>query len=90
MRIEFGEYAQVFEDSELTNTPRSRSIGAIPVNPTGNAQAGSYFFLPLFTAAKIARHHWTAIPISDSTVARVEALELADGQPLIQPHGPRG
>jgi acetolactate synthase regulatory subunit len=46
MRIEFGSYAQVFEDNLITNTPRARTLGAIALNPTGNAQ-GDYYFCPL-------------------------------------------
>jgi hypothetical protein len=49
MRVEFGAYVQVFEDINPTNTPRARSLGAIALNPTGNAQ-GSYNFMSFNTA----------------------------------------
>jgi hypothetical protein len=61
MRLEFGAYAQVFEDNDPSNTIRARSLGAIALNPTGNAQ-GDYFFMSLATGAKISRHQWTALP----------------------------
>jgi hypothetical protein len=38
LKIEFGSYAQVFEDNNPTNTVRSRTTGAIALTPTGNTQ----------------------------------------------------
>jgi Reverse transcriptase (RNA-dependent DNA polymerase)/Zinc knuckle len=86
MRIEFGTYAQVFEEQQITNTPRARTLGAIALNPTGNAQ-GDYFFMSLATGNKISRHNWTELPITDTAIARVEALGFQDEQPLIQERG---
>ena len=86
MRIEFGAYVQVFEDSDPTNTPRARSMGAIALDPTGNAQ-GAYHFMSLATGARISRHRWTELPATDTAIARVEAIALHDGQPLIQDSG---
>ena len=42
LKLEFGSYAQVFEDNTPSNTTTSRNTGAIVLNPTGNAQGG-YF-----------------------------------------------
>jgi hypothetical protein len=86
MRIEFGSYAQVFEDNNPTNTPRARTLGAIALNPTGNAQ-GDFFFMSLATGARISRHNWTELPITDTAIARVEALAFQDEQPLLQARG---
>jgi hypothetical protein len=87
MQLEFGTYVQVFEDNDPTNTPKARSLGAIALNPTGNAQ-GDYFFMSLATGAKkISRHQWTELPLTDTAIARVEALALHEGQPLIQESG---
>jgi hypothetical protein len=86
MRIEFGAYAQVFEDNVLTNTPRARTLGAIALNPTGNAQ-GDYFFMSLATGARISRHNWTELPLTETAIARVEAIAFHDEQPLIQARG---
>ena len=86
MRLELGTYVQVFEDHDPTNTPRSRSLGAIALCPTGNAQ-GDYYFLSLSTGARISRHNWTVLPLSDTAIARVEALALHEGRPLIQERG---
>jgi hypothetical protein len=86
MRLEFGTYVQVYEDKAPTNTPRSRSLGAIALNPTGNAQ-GSYHFMSLATGSRISRHNWTIVPLPDTAIARVEALALHEGRPLIQERG---
>ena len=76
----------MFEDHDPTNTLRARTLGAIALTPTGNAQ-GDYFFLSLATGHKISRHNWTAIPMTDTAIARVEALAEEEGQPLIQASG---
>jgi hypothetical protein len=86
MRIEFGSYAQVFEDHPITNTPRARTLGAIALNPTGNAQ-GDYYFMSLATGHRISRHNWTELPMTDTAIGRVEALGVQDEQPLIQERG---
>jgi hypothetical protein len=86
MRIEFGAYVQVFEDNAPSNTLRSRSLGAIALTPTGNAQ-GDYFFLSLATGNRLSRHQWTELPMTDTAIARVEALALHERQPLLQNSG---
>jgi hypothetical protein len=82
-RLEFGEYVQVFDDFEPTNTPHARTMGAIALDPCGNAQ-GAYNFLSLATGALISRHRWTPLPLNDLAISRVEALAARDGQPLLQ------
>ena len=86
LRVEFGAYVQVFEDHDPSNTLRARTLGAIALTPTGNAQ-GDYFFLSLATGHKISRHNWTEIPMTDTAIARVEALAEDEGQPLLQASG---
>jgi len=86
LRIEFGTYAQVYEDPHPSNTVRSRSLGAIALTPTGNAH-GDVYFLSLATGERISRHQWTVVPMSDAAIARVEALAHHEGQPLLQQSG---
>ena len=86
MRVEFGSYVQVFEDNNPTNTPRARTLGAVALNPTGNTQ-GDFYFLSLATGAQISRHHWIEVPMTDTAIARVEALALHEQQPLVQERG---
>ena len=86
LQLEFGAYVQVFDDSSPTNTPRSRSVGAIALGPTGNA-SGAYFFMSLASGARLSRSQWTELPIPDTAIARVEALALRDGMPPLQASG---
>ncbi|KAI2501302.1 Reverse transcriptase (RNA-dependent DNA polymerase) [Fragilaria crotonensis] len=86
LTLEFGSYVQVFEDNSPTNTTRARSLGAIALTPTGNAQ-GDYHFLSLASGALISRHQWTAVPMTDATIARVEALAKHEGLPPLQARG---
>ena len=77
---------QVFEDITPSNTLRARSLGAIALTPTGNVQGG-YFFLSLATGNRISRHSWTELPLTDTAIARVEALALHEHQPLLKDYG---
>ena len=86
MRVELGAYVRVFEDNTPSNTLKSRSVGAIALTPTGNAQ-GDYYFMSLATGKRLSRHNWTPLPITDSAIARVYALASAENQPLLQESG---
>jgi len=46
LKVVFGPYVLVFEDNDPSNTTRSWSMGAIALNPTGNAK-GDFYFLSL-------------------------------------------
>jgi hypothetical protein len=50
-------------------------------------QGHALMFMSLATGAKISRHQWTLVPITDATIARVEALAKQKRQPLIQESG---
>jgi hypothetical protein len=84
-KLEFGTYVHVFEDNAPSNTPKACSLGAIALDPTGNAQ-GDYNFMSLATGAHISWHQWTALPMTDTAIARVEALGINNDQPLVQEH----
>ena len=86
MRLEFGSYVQVFEDNDPSNTLRARSTGAIALTPTGNFN-GEYNLMSLATGALISRHSWTELPITDTAIARVEAIAKNENQPLVQDSG---
>ena len=77
---------QLFEDNTPSNTLKSRALGAIALSPIGNAQ-GDYFFMSLATGKKLSRHSWTVLPMTDTAIARVEAIALHQQQPLIQASG---
>jgi hypothetical protein len=75
MRLEFGTYVQVYDGT--SNDTKSRTLGAIATNPTGNAN-GDYYFLSLATGHRIQRRSWTVLPISDIVISRVEAIAFAE------------
>jgi hypothetical protein len=52
-RLEFGAYVQVHEEHD--NTMQARTMGAIALRPTGNAQ-GSYYFYSLSTGRRLNRN----------------------------------
>jgi hypothetical protein len=87
LKIEFGSYAQVFEDNDPTNTVRSRTTGVIALTPTGNAQGGHYF-LSLITGRRLARQQWDALPMPDGIIATVEGMAAKEAQPIIGPRSP--
>ena len=43
--------------------------------------------MSLATGHKISRHNWTEIPMTDTAIARVEAIAFDEGQPLLQESG---
>jgi hypothetical protein len=86
MRVEFGSYTQVFEDNDPSNTLRSRSLSAIALTLTSDAQ-GNFYFLSLAFGHQTSRHNWTSLPMTDSVIARVHALALHEDQPLLQHSG---
>lgn len=69
--ISFGTYVQTHEPHD--NTMASRTIGAIALRPSGNAQGGHYFY-SLATGRLIVRNNWTELPMPADVIARVEAL----------------
>ena len=81
--LEFGSYVQLLDRS--VNTIRSRTIGAIALNPTGNKN-GAYRFMSLKTGQVITKGpgSWTEVPVTDIAIAHVEALAKQEGQPLLQ------
>jgi hypothetical protein len=64
----------------ITNDSNPRTMPAIALEPTGNAQ-GTYKFLSLTTGQKIKRREWTEYPaVPDSVIKRVEQLAAQDGR----------
>ena len=80
MRLEFGSYVQVYDGT--SNDTKSRTLGAIATNHTGNSN-GDYSFMSLATGHRIHRRSWTVLPISDSVISRVEAIAFNKNMPLV-------
>jgi Reverse transcriptase (RNA-dependent DNA polymerase) len=81
MSLEFGTYVQVYDGT--SNDTKSRTLGAIATNPTGNT-SGDFYFMSLATGHRIHRRSWTVIPISDAVISRVHALALHDNMPPVE------
>jgi len=68
LKTNFGSYVLVY----LTNTTRSRSTGAVVLNPMGNI--GKHHFMCLTMGQRLAYHHqWMVLPRPNATIAAVEA-----------------
>ena len=78
VRLEFGSYVQTHE--EHNNSMNQRSVGAICLGPTGNAQGGHHF-MSLSTGQRITRHRWTELPMPKEVIIRVSELGQAQNMP---------
>jgi hypothetical protein len=70
-KFEFGQYVQTHEQHDNSMAPRT--IGALAMRPTSNAQ-GNYYFFSLSTGRIINRAHATPLPMPDDMIERVSAL----------------
>ena len=82
MHIEYGAYAQIFEDNAITNTPDARTWGAIALAsfPDENKK---YPFMNLNTGRVLWRRKFTELPITDLVIQQVHALATHDKQRTI-------
>jgi hypothetical protein len=80
LSLEFGTYVQVYDGT--SNDTKSRTLGAIATNPTGNS-SGDYYFMSLATGERIHRRSWTVLPISDAVISRVEEIALNEKMPPV-------
>jgi len=87
LKIDFGAYAQVFEDNNPTNTVKNRTTGVIALTPTGNAQCG-YYVMSLTTGRRLSRQQWDELLMPDGVIAAVEAMAVAERQPVMANGGP--
>jgi Reverse transcriptase (RNA-dependent DNA polymerase)/Zinc knuckle len=77
-KLEFGSYVQTHEEHD--NSMVARTIGAIALRPTGNAQ-GSWFFLSLSSGQRISRTRWTDLPMPDHVINAVTRLARRSRSP---------
>ena len=64
-RYQFGEYAQTHEQHDNSMNPRT--VGALALRPTGNAQ-GSFYFMIISTGRVLNHLHATPLPMPDDVV----------------------
>ena len=82
VKLEFGQYVQTHEPHD--NSIQTRTVGALALRPTGNAQGGHYFF-SLTTGRRLNRNHWTSVPMPAEVIERVHELaKRAPGIPMIE------
>jgi hypothetical protein len=70
-QLEFGTYAQIHKEHD--NSMVSRTLGAIALCPTRNAQGG-YYFLSLTSGRRLSRSRWTILPMPQDVIDRVHVL----------------
>jgi hypothetical protein len=73
MSLPFGSYCQVHEEKLPCNSLVNRTLGAISLGPSGNAQGGHKFFT-LNTSQVITRRSLDVIPMPKSVVDRVNFI----------------
>ena len=70
-RYQFGEYVQTHEQHDNSMDPRT--VGALALHPTGNAQ-GSFYFMSLSMGRVLNRLHATPLPMPDEVVDRIHRM----------------
>jgi len=72
--LEFGTYVQIHEEHD--NSMTSRTSGAIALRPTGNTQ-GTHYFLNINSGRRVARNHWTTLPMPNEVINAIHRLAAA-------------
>ena len=79
MKLEFGVYAQVHQENNIINTNQPRSVGAIALYPSGNAQK-TWYFMSLTTGKRLHRRNWTILPMGQEIIEQVHKLADTEGR----------
>jgi len=74
-KIPFGGYAQVHEDSEVTNTMKQGITGGMNLGHS-NMQGG-HKFLSLETGEILVRRKWTELPVPNEVISRLDELSTS-------------
>ena len=78
-KLHYGDYMQVQEDRNMTNTLEENTPGAIGLRPTGNLQ-GTYNLFSLRSGKKITRGQCTEVPTPTIVIKLVAAMASAEKQ----------
>jgi hypothetical protein len=73
LSLQLGQYCQVHEEDNPSNSQIARTKGAISLGPNGNLQGG-FKFMALNSGKKIVRRSWDVIPMPDIVIDRANAL----------------
>jgi hypothetical protein len=69
--LPFATFCHIGHYNEPRNdTDSARTVDALALRPTGNAQGG-YFFMRLDTWKRVSRHTWIELPMSDETITLI-------------------
>ena len=68
--LTFGEYVEVYNVNNVTNTNEERTISVVALDPSGNLQGGWMFF-SLNTGRVLHRHQWKKLPVNNQIIDRV-------------------
>ena len=79
IKLNFGDYVQAYNATRITNTNKSRAVGAIALYPSNN-EVGGWYFMLLATGKEIRRNGWTELPMGDDALQRVKQIALKEGQ----------
>ena len=79
VKLHFGDYVQVHQERRITNNNEPRSVGAIALYPSGNAQH-TWHFMSLNTGKRLHRQNWTPLPMGEEVIARVHFLAEKEGR----------
>ena len=82
-QLNFGDYVQVKQPMDATNTSKARTVGAIALCPSGNGQ-GSWYFMPVSTGERIHRYQWTELPLGQETIDRIHNMAKKQGMPSME------
>ena len=80
LKYEFGQYVQLHVTEKVTNTMKSRTIGAIVMGP--RKIQGRYNFMSLETGAAIDGRVVAELPLTVDVIERVESLGRDQDQPF--------
>ena len=75
LKLDFGQYCQVYEETSNNMTPRS--VGGIEPRPKN--YRGLYYFMSLKTGRRIHDRQWIVIHVTVSVIYRVEKLAADEG-----------
>ena len=79
LKYEFGQYVQLHIQEKVTNTMKSRTIGAIVMGPRDIR--GRYNYMSLETGAQIDGRVVAELPLTEEVIDRVEEFGLKQSQP---------
>jgi hypothetical protein len=73
LAIRFGDYCEIHEYDEVTNTMKARTVAAIALMSIGNIQ-GSWWFMKLNTGKAVRRERWVKMRLTEDMIAKLDNM----------------